>query len=129
MSQNQNFPTPGSGSYPGEPVHADHAAAVPAVPGSSPVADRPDVVRNPDSHFPSPHSDTSGNAYPVQAQPPEPPPWTDEDFVEYARARYGYKFTPAAARAFATYDPESRDIQAAEFYRFRDEQYDMFGYF
>ncbi len=57
------------------------------------------------------------------------PELTDEHAVRLAQERYGQNFTPSAARAFLTYREDSDAIQTCEFYRFRDEHFDKWGYF
>ena len=128
MSTNPNVPPSGAplaastsfdpiassaGSPLSGPAPGDDQASYPRDSGASVPAPRPDIPRN-DPSFP----DAS-----------QPPPWTDEDFVRYAEARFGHKFTPSAARAFSEFDPNSHDVQAAEFYRYVDEHFKRFGYF
>ena len=129
MSQNSHVPPSGTPVYTGEVIHSDHSPAVPSVPGPSSVPDRSDPTRHQAAYVPGAYPDPSRNDPQVPVQSFEPPPWTDEDYLQYARSRYGHEFTSAAARAFMSFDAESGDIQAAEFYRFRDEQLDLFGYF
>lgn len=129
MSQNQNIATSWPGDNSGDFVRTDNAPVTPSVPGPSSVPNRPEPARYPNAQFAPSQPNPARDAPAVQVESPEPPPWTDEDYVEYARARYGHQFTAAAARAFTHFDAESSDVQAAEFYRFRDAQLDMFGYF
>ena len=129
MSQNPHVPPPGTPVYTGEVIHSDHSSAVPPVPRPSPGPDRSELARDSVAQLSGSQSVPAGDAPSFPAQSPEPPPWTDEDYVQYARARYGSQFTPSAARAFMSFDAESSDIQAAEFYRFRDAQFELFGYF
>ena len=94
-----------------------------------------------DSSATQPQPSPSPMGHPYPGQPPEapgpegatppisPPEPTDEELVAAARDRWGHNFSPSAAKAFLNFDPESRDVQPAEFYRFSDAELDRWGYF
>ena len=103
-------------------------SAVPPVSGPPAGSDPAGDIRHPDTHFVAPQPSAPPDGAPVSPVP-EPPPWTDEDYIRYAQERFGGKFSGPAARAFHDFDPSSSAVQAAEFFRFRDEQLELFGYF
>ena len=88
---------------------------------------------------PQPSPSSMGHSYPGQspetagpegvASPPSPPELTDDDLIAAARDRWGHNFSASAAKAFLDFDPQSRDVQSAEFYRFVDDEFNRWGYF
>ena len=122
-------PPPGPPVHPGEIIDAQQSPVVPPVPSSPSGESSQGFARDPNSQVPPSHPDSSGADYPVSEQPSDPVQWTDEDYVRYAQRRFGHQFTPAAARAFSDFDPSSRDVQAAEFYKYADEHFIRYGYF
>ena len=128
MSTNPHFPPPGSPVYSGDAVSTDPSAVGAPTPGPASGDNQAGYPRDSGPPVPSPQPDFPRNDSSV-SEAPEPPPWTDEDYVRHAEGRYGHKFTPAAARAFSEFDPSSRSVQAAEFYRYVDAHFKRFGYF
>ena len=128
MSTNSHFSPPGTSVYSGEVIPTDPSSVGASSPRPAPEQNQAGYQRDPASPVPSPPPDSTRNDHPVP-EAPEPPPWTDEDYVRYAEGRFGHKFSPSAARAFSDFDPTSHDIQAAEFYRYTDDIFDKYGYF
>lgn len=128
MSQNQNVPPPGAHIYTGEVIHSDQQPDLPAVPQSPTISGEAGPAWGIHSQQ-SPSVPVSPRDVPPPSLPPEPEPWTDEDYIRYASQCYGHQFTAPAARAFLEFDSSSSDVQAAEFYKFLDEHYEKHGYF
>ena len=128
MSTNPNFPPTGAPSVASTAFDPNAPAVGAPIPGSSPEQNQAGYQRDSPPSVPAPQPDSTRNDYPVP-EFPEPIQWTDDDYVRHAQARFGHKFTPAAARAFSEFDPSSHDIQAAEFYRYFDEFLNKYGYF
>ena len=128
MPQNPHFPPSGTSVYTGEVVHSEHPSADSSLPRPQAVVYPESPLRDSSSQLPSQNPSSSRDDSQVP-DVPESSPWTDEDYVQYAEQRFGSKFSPAAARAFHDFDDKSHHVQAAEFYRFRDEHYEKHGYF
>ena len=128
MSTNPHFPPSGPNVGASSPFDPNAPAVGAPTPGPAPGENQAGYSRDPASTVPAPQPDITRNDTPVP-ESPEPIQWTDEDYVRYAQARFGAKFTAPAARAFSDFDPTSHDVQAAEFYRYSDDIFNKYGYF
>ena len=112
-------PAPGSEEFVDR--SAPHASSAPQVPADQALHPRYPAPSGPDQN-----AGVTPNPAPDEFQPVEPTP---EEYVALAKERYRHTFTPEAAKAFIAFDDASPDIQAAEFFRYRDEEIDEYGYF
>ena len=128
MSTNPHFPPAGPPVGSSNPFDPNAPAVGAPTPGSSASENQAGPVRDSPAAVPPPQPDITRNDHPVP-EAPEPPLWTDEDYIRYAQGRFGHKFTAPAARAFSDFDPTSHHIQAAEFYRYSDDVFNKYGYF